>query len=41
VFAILLIAVAIAGIFAFEVTRRWMRETAWRRRWTRRDENDD
>jgi len=41
VFAILVITVSIVGIFAFDIARRWWRETEWQRRWNQRDENDD
>ena len=41
VFATLFVIVLIVGIFALDITRRWWRETEWRRRWNERDENDD
>ena len=34
------VAVLILGIFAWDIGLRWWRETAWRRRWRRKDEDD-
>jgi hypothetical protein len=41
VFATIFITVLIVSVFVFDLTRRWWRETEWRRRWNRHDEEDD
>jgi hypothetical protein len=37
--ATIFIVVLVVGVFAADLTRRWWRETEWKRRW-RRDEDD-
>ena len=37
--ATLFIGALVVGIFAVDLIRRWWRETEWKRRW-RRDEDD-
>jgi hypothetical protein len=37
--SIVFIVVLLAGIFAFDVGKRWWRQNAWRRRW--RDRNEE
>lgn len=39
--SVIFIALLVAGIFAYDIGARWWRETAWRRRWRDRDEEDD
>ena len=36
--SIVFIALLLAGIFVFDLVKRWWRENEWRRRWRKRDE---
>jgi hypothetical protein len=38
--AVFIIALVIA-IFAIDIGRRWWRETEWKRRWKRRNDEDE
>jgi hypothetical protein len=40
VLAALAIVLLVAGIFAFDIGRRWWRQNEWKRRW-RRPPSDD
>ena len=35
------IVIMVAVIFAVDIGARWWRETAWKRRWRKRGEDDD
>jgi hypothetical protein len=38
--AFVFIVLLVAGIFAFDIGKRWWDENAWRRRWRRKPEED-
>jgi hypothetical protein len=38
--ATIFIVVLVVGVFAADLTRRWWRETAWKRRWRREDDSE-
>jgi hypothetical protein len=38
---LLFIALLVTGIFAFDICRRWWRESEWKRRWRRGPEDED
>jgi len=38
-FAATFVAVLVVVIFAWDIGQRWWRETAWRRRWRRKDDD--
>jgi hypothetical protein len=39
--AIAFIALLIIGVFIYDFTSRWWRQREWKRRWSRRDQDDD
>jgi len=39
--ATLFVILLVVGVFAFDLIRRWWKETEWKRRWRRGNDGDD
>jgi hypothetical protein len=41
VFSFAFIAILVVAIFVFDIGKRWWNENEWRRRWRRRESDED